>query len=175
MNKYIVISTLLLSFNVLSADWLELLTESIGASSKWDFDKVTEIINSTLTQDISNEEKQVKKLEKKCKETENGFWGNLHAGEYKAEMSAINSSLNYHKKIIKTLENLNKNEKASEDFAKELNCLYTYETTLKALKDQYQSSKSWGTCLKLGSLISLEQSKIMAKRAKIKSSFFLFD
>lgn len=157
------------------ADWLDQLASTIGATTQWDKVAIDNVINDILKKDISEEEKYIEIIEKKLKEAETGFWGSLHRKEYQIELSTAKSNLNYYIKIVKTLESFETDEKKRNQFIKNLNSLYLYQQEIDNLAIQYQNSKSMGTVIKVGTLLRLEQTKLLAKKAQIKSSFFLFD
>lgn len=175
MNKYIAVTVLLANFSIFSADWLDLLVQSIGANNQWNFEQVTDVINQTLAKDLEAEEKRLALLEKKYSKTESGFWGMYHAGGYKTEITTLQTSVNYQKKVIAGLNKINSKQKKQTNFTKSLNKIYEKEKNVEQLKLDYQKSDSWASSLKIGSLITIEQTKIAALKSKIKGDFLLFD
>lgn len=174
-SRIILFSTLFIYQSVYCNDWLDKLASTIGANLQWDQAVTRNIIDNVLKRDITEEEKYIVKIEKKLEKAEQGFWGALHKKQYQLELPIANSSLNYYLKVVKTLESFNQDIENRVKFIKELNSLYLSQQEVDNLVLQYQKAKSMGTVVKIGTLLRLEQSKVLAKKAKIKSSFFLFD
>lgn len=174
-SAIVLLSSIFVYQSINCVDWLDQLASTIGATAQWDKLAIDHVINDILKKNISEEEKYIAIIEKNLKEAETGFWGSLHKKEYQLELSTATSSLNYYIKVVKTLESFDNSQDKQSKFIKDLNSLYLYQKGIESLALQYQNSKSMGTVFKIGTLLRLEQAKLLAKKAQIKSSFFLFD
>lgn len=155
------------SVDSIKADWLDDLADIVAVKKEWNYAQA-----STLLKKYSNKAaEQILKFKHELKKQESGFWGTMHSGAYRLQLSSARAEYKYYKHVARFINSLPDNKNHREKLLAQLLDLDKLAHELAELKQKFSSTQDTVQKIKVGATVGAKQAEISAKKAYIKTSF----
>lgn len=152
--------------SALYASWLDDLATAYDTAGLFDREKALATIEGYCDKAEARRLELGKSSEKSDTK---GFWGGVRTGSYQAELSLLNSEIDYYKKVVHIIREFPQNKRQEETFTHAIKKLSRYRKRLEDLRTRYRNSSSVLEKFKLGAAIATKEAQIVGHKTYIKN------